>query len=40
MTPEQAAASLKLPEKFSGYNLTARGGPTGNLTTIYAELGR
>ena len=37
-TPEQAAADLKLPEKFSGYNLTGRGGPAGNLTTIYAEL--
>jgi cyclase len=37
-TPEQAAADLKLPQNFSGYNLTARGGPAGNLTTIYAEL--
>ena len=37
-TPEQAAADLKLPAKFSSYNLTGRGGPAGNLTTIYAEL--
>jgi hypothetical protein len=37
-TPEQAAADLKLPEKFSGYSLTGRGGPAGNLATIYAEL--
>jgi glyoxylase-like metal-dependent hydrolase (beta-lactamase superfamily II) len=39
-TPEQAAADLKLPEKFSGYNLTARGGPANNLTIIYGELAR
>jgi hypothetical protein len=39
-TPEQAAADLKLPEKFSGYNLTGRGGPVTNLTVIYDELGR
>jgi glyoxylase-like metal-dependent hydrolase (beta-lactamase superfamily II) len=37
-TPEQAAADLKLPAKFSSYNLTGRGGPAGNITTIYAEL--
>ena len=37
-TAEQAAADLKLPAKFSSYNLTGRGGPAGNLTTIYAEL--
>lgn len=37
-TPEQAATELSLPAKFSGYNLTGRGGPAGNLTTIYAEL--
>jgi glyoxylase-like metal-dependent hydrolase (beta-lactamase superfamily II) len=39
-TPEQAAADLKLPAKFSGYNLTGRGGPATNLTIIYDELGR
>jgi cyclase len=37
-TAEQAAADLKLPAKFSGYNLTGRGGPVTNLTLIYAEL--
>jgi glyoxylase-like metal-dependent hydrolase (beta-lactamase superfamily II) len=37
-TPEQAAADLKLPEKFSAYNLTGRGGPVTNLTVIYNEL--
>ncbi len=37
-TAEQAAADLKLPAKFSSYNLTGRGGPAGNLTTIYGEL--
>ena len=37
-TPEQAAADLKLPAKFSSYNLTGRGGPAGNLTVIYGEL--
>jgi cyclase len=37
-TAEQAAADLKLPAKFSSYNLTGRGGPAGNLTVIYGEL--
>ena len=37
-TPEQAAAELQLPAKFSGYNLTGRGGPVTNLTVIYNEL--
>jgi glyoxylase-like metal-dependent hydrolase (beta-lactamase superfamily II) len=37
-TPEQAAADLKLPEKFSAYNLTGRGGPAGNIGIIYNEL--
>ena len=39
-TAEQAAADLKLPAKFSGYNLTGRGGPAGNLGIIYAELAK
>jgi cyclase len=39
-TPEQATADLKLPAKFSGYNLTGRGGPVTNLTIIYGELGQ
>jgi hypothetical protein len=39
-TPEQAAADLQLPAKFSGYNLTGRGGPVTNLTVIYDELAR
>ena len=39
-TPEQAAADLRLPAKFSGYNLTGRGGPVTNLTVIYNELAR
>jgi cyclase len=39
-TPEQAAADLRLPAKFNGYNLTGRGGPATNLTIIYDELGR
>jgi len=39
-TPEQAAADLKLPAKFSSYNLTGRGGPATNLTIIYDELAR
>jgi glyoxylase-like metal-dependent hydrolase (beta-lactamase superfamily II) len=39
-TPEQAAADLRLPEKFSSYNLTGRGGPATNLTVIYNELAR
>jgi glyoxylase-like metal-dependent hydrolase (beta-lactamase superfamily II) len=39
-TPEQAAADLRLPAKFSGYNLTGRGGPATNLGIIYDELGR
>jgi glyoxylase-like metal-dependent hydrolase (beta-lactamase superfamily II) len=39
-TPEQAAADLKLPAKFSAYNLTGRGGPVTNLTIIYDELSR
>ena len=39
-TPEQAAADLQLPAKFSGYNLTGRGGPVTNLTVIYNELAR
>jgi cyclase len=38
-TPEEAAADLTLPEKFSDYNLTGRGGPATNLTVIYDELG-
>lgn len=37
-TAEQAAADLKLPAKFSAYNLTGRGGPATNLTIIYNEL--
>ena len=37
-TPEQAAADLKLPAKFSAYNLTGRGGPAGNIGIIYNEL--
>ena len=36
-TPEQALAEFKLPEKFTGYDLTARGGPANNLTIIYGE---
>jgi glyoxylase-like metal-dependent hydrolase (beta-lactamase superfamily II) len=39
-TPEQAAADLQLPPKFSNYNLTGRGGPVTNLTIIYDELAR
>jgi glyoxylase-like metal-dependent hydrolase (beta-lactamase superfamily II) len=39
-TAEQAAADLRLPAKFSGYNLTGRGGPATNLQIIYDELGR
>ncbi len=39
-TPEQAAADLKFPAKFSGYNLTGRGGPATNLAIIYAELSK
>ena len=39
-TPEQAAADLQLPAKFSGYNLTGRGGPVTNITVIYNELGQ
>jgi cyclase len=39
-TAEQAAAELDLPAKFSGYNLTGRGGPAGNIGVIYTELGR
>jgi glyoxylase-like metal-dependent hydrolase (beta-lactamase superfamily II) len=39
-TPEQAAADLKLPAKFSGYNLTGRGGPATNLKIIYDELAK
>jgi cyclase len=38
-TAEQAMADFKLPEKFSGYNLTStRGGPGGNFNVIYNEL--
>ena len=37
-TAEQAAADLALPAKFSGYNLSGRGGPATNLTVIYNEL--
>jgi glyoxylase-like metal-dependent hydrolase (beta-lactamase superfamily II) len=37
-TAEQAAADLKVPAKFSDYNLTARGGPAGNIGIIYNEL--
>jgi hypothetical protein len=29
---------LKLPAKFSAYNLTGRGGPAGNIGIIYNEL--
>jgi len=39
-TAEQAAAELKLPAKFSAYNLTGRGGPVTNLTIIYDELAK
>lgn len=39
-TPEQAMTEFKLPEKFAGYTLTSmRGGPAGNFTAVYAELG-
>lgn len=38
-TPEQAAADLALPEKFSDYNLSGRGGPATNIEVIYGELG-
>lgn len=38
-TAEQAAAELMLPEKFSDYNLTGRGGPATNIAVIYSELG-
>jgi glyoxylase-like metal-dependent hydrolase (beta-lactamase superfamily II) len=38
-TPEQAMMDFKLPEKFTGYNLTGgRGGPAGNFTQLYSEL--
>jgi glyoxylase-like metal-dependent hydrolase (beta-lactamase superfamily II) len=38
-TPEQALASLKLPEKFKEYNLQGgRGGPGGNFNVIFEEL--
>jgi cyclase len=39
-TPEQAMADFKLPEKFTGYRVapSARSGPGGNFTAIYAEL--
>jgi cyclase len=38
-TPEQALASLKLPEKFKEYNLAGgRGGPGGNFNAIFQEL--
>jgi glyoxylase-like metal-dependent hydrolase (beta-lactamase superfamily II) len=38
-TPEQAKSDLKLPEKFSGYNLTGgRGGAAGNFAILYEEL--
>ena len=38
-TPEQAMASLKLPEKFKDYNLQGgRGGPGGNFNVIFEEL--
>jgi cyclase len=40
-TPEQAMATLQLPEKFKGYTLTGgRGGPGGNFNVIYDELKR
>lgn len=39
-TPEQAAADLRLPPKFNGYNLTGRGGPATNIGVIYNELGQ
>lgn len=40
-TPEQALATLQLPEKFKGYTLTGgRGGPGGNFNLIYEELKR
>jgi glyoxylase-like metal-dependent hydrolase (beta-lactamase superfamily II) len=36
---EQALTELKLPEKFSSYDLApGRGGPGGNFNVIYAEL--
>jgi glyoxylase-like metal-dependent hydrolase (beta-lactamase superfamily II) len=39
-TAEQAMAEFKLPEKFVGYRIapSARSGPGGNFTSIYAEL--
>jgi glyoxylase-like metal-dependent hydrolase (beta-lactamase superfamily II) len=38
-TPEQALATLQLPDKFKGYTLTGgRGGPGGNFNLIYEEL--
>jgi glyoxylase-like metal-dependent hydrolase (beta-lactamase superfamily II) len=38
-TPEQAMATLQLPDKFKGYTLTGgRGGPGGNFNVVYEEL--
>lgn len=38
-TPEQAMATLQLPDKFKGYTLTGgRGGPGGNFNVMYQEL--
>ena len=38
-TPEQAMATLQLPDKFKAYTLTGgRGGPAGNFNVIYEEL--
>ncbi len=38
-TPEQAAAELRLPEKFRDYTLTGgRGGPGGNFGALFQEL--
>jgi glyoxylase-like metal-dependent hydrolase (beta-lactamase superfamily II) len=38
-TPEQAMMDFKLPDKFTGYNITGgRGGPGGNFGVIFEEL--
>ena len=38
-TPEQAMMDFKLPEKFTGYNVSGgRGGPGGNFGIIFEEL--
>ncbi len=36
-TPEQAAAEVKLPEKFKDYSIARAG---ANMTAIFAELSR